>query len=44
MKDYCECCSNIENLTEQDAERRDRSVFKITICNKCLNDYNLRRF
>lgn len=44
MKDYCECCGSKEKLLEKDAERKDKSTFKITICNKCLFEYNNKSF
>ena len=44
MKDYCECCGNNENLIESKEEKRDRSVFIITICSKCFKDVKTYKF
>lgn len=44
VKEYCECCGSTEKLEERDAERIDKKIFKITICSKCLIDYNRGRF
>ena len=44
MKDYCECCGGNKELTEQNAEKQDRKIFKITICNKCLFDYQKKEY
>ncbi|MEK6883474.1 MAG: hypothetical protein AABY22_27855 [Nanoarchaeota archaeon] len=44
MKDHCECCGSEKELVEKDAERKDRKIFKITICNKCLFDYSNHKF
>ena len=44
MKEVCECCGTDKELTEKDAERKDKTVFKMTICNKCLFDYKAHKF